>query len=450
VEKKWEELSPDEKQETLFARWLSPKGPDGKDIKFQSPQAEKAYKDRINRIKDAIQMKKVPDRVPVFLLPSFFAAYNAGLTPRDMMYDYDKLYTAFKKFILDYAPDGHLGADMPGPGKFFDILGYKLYSWPGHGVSPEQSYQANEGEYMKADEYDALIQDPSNFFSNIYFPRIFGALEPFQMLPNLTGVLEMYGVAYSFIPFGLPPVQAAYKALMEAGNEVLKWLGVIGAWNKEIAELGFPNIIGGFTKAPFDMIGDTFRGTKGIMLDMYRQPDKLLQALEAMTPLMIKMGVNTAKMNGHPLIFMPLHKGADGFLSDEQFRKFYWPTLRKVMMGLINEGVVPMPAAEGGYNSRLEVIKDLPKGKTFWMIDQSDMAQAKKTLGKVACIFGNMPSALLNLGTPQQVKDYAKKLIDTAGKGGGYIMSNGAFFDQAKPENVKAMIDFTKEYGVYR
>jgi len=100
------------------------------------------------------------------------------------------------------------------------------------------------------------------------------------------------------------------------------------------------------------------------MLDMYRQPDKLLQALEAMTPLMIKMGVGAAKTNGQPIIFMPLHKSADGFLSDEQFKKFYWPTLRKVMMGLIAEGVVPNPAAEGGYNSRLEAVCDLPKGKT--------------------------------------------------------------------------------------
>jgi len=55
----------------------------------------------------------------------------------------------------------------------------------------------------------------------------------------------------------------------------------------------------------------------------------------------------------------------------------------------------------------------------------------------------------LALGTPDEVKAYCKKLIDTAGKGGGFIMSNGAFFDKAKPENVKAMVDFTREYGVY-
>jgi uroporphyrinogen-III decarboxylase len=303
---------------------------------------------------------------------------------------------------------------------------------------------------MKADEYDALIQDPSGFFSNVYLPRVFGALEPFQMLPMLPGILEMYGVAFNFIPYGLPPVQGALNALMEAGGEALKWVGSVAGFDGEMATLGFPNILAGFTKAPFDTIADTLRGTKGIMLDIYRQPDKLLEAIDAITPLMIKMGVGAALMNGKPLVFIPLHKGADGFLSDKQFKTFYWPTLRKVMMGLIEQGCVPFPVAEGGYNSRLEVIRDLPKGKTLWMFDQTDMARAKEMLGDTACILGNVPLSLLSVGTPQQVKDYTEKLIDTAGKGGGYIMANGAFFDDLKPENLKAMVDVTKEYGVYR
>jgi hypothetical protein len=450
MEKQWEEMSPDEKQEALFARWMSPKDPQGNDLKFQSPQAEKAYKERITRIKDAIQMKKLPDRVPVFIIPSFFPVYNAGFTPREALYDYDKCCIAFKKLVMDFAPDGQIGAVAPGPGKVYDILDYKLYSWPGHGVSPNASYQANEGEYMKTDEYDALIDDPSNFFSNTYLPRVFGALEGFKMLPTLTGILEIYGVAGNFIPFGLPPVQATYKALFEAGAEALKWIGAIGACNMEMNAAGFPGLWAGFTKAPFDVIGDTLRGTRGVMLDMYRQPDKLIEAMEKLTPIMIKMGVGAAKMYGQPLIFIPLHKGADGFMSDEQFKKFYWPTFRKVMMGLIAEGVIPNPAAEGKWTTRLEVMQDLPKGKTLWMMDQSDMAKAKKTLGKVGCMYGNVPSDLLTIGNPQQIKDYVKNLIDTCAKGGGYIVSNGAFFDQAKAENVKAMVDFAKKYGVYK
>ena len=445
MEKKWEELSPDEKQEAMFQSWLSPQ-----DIEFASPGAEKSYKERATRIKDAIQLKKVPDRVPVYLSAGFFPAYYSGMTPQEVMYDYDKLYAAWKKYVLDFEPDAHGGAGTPGPGKLFEILDYKLYAWPGHGVSPNHSYQCLEGEYVKADEYDALIQDPSGFFRSVYLPRIFGALEPFKRLSPLTNILEIVWTGGNLRPYGFPDVQAAYKALLEAGGEALKWRETTDAYNKEMAESGFPNFFGGATKAPFDVLGDTLRGTKGIMLDMYRQPDKLFKALEAMTPLMIKMGVSAAKTNGNPLVFIPLHKGADGFLSDKQFKTFYWPTFRKVLMGLIGEGCVPFAYAEGGYNSRLEIITDLPRGKVLWAFDMTDMAKAKEILGDTACIGGNMPIALLSVGTPQQVKDYAKKLIDTVGKDGGYIMINGAVMEEAKPENVRAMIDATKEYGVYK
>jgi len=449
MEKKSKELSADEKQEALFQRWLNPKGPDGSDLQFQSPEAKKAYRARVTRIKDAIQLRKLPDRVPVVLLPSFFPYYHGGMTPQEAMYDYDKLGAAFKKFIQEFAPDAHIGATAPGPGRMFEILDYKLYSWPGHGVAPEHPYQCNEGEYMKADEYDALIQDPTGYFLNGYLPRVWGALQPLQMLPFFPGILEMYGAAYNFIPFAIPPVQAALKALMDAGTEALKWAMATGAIEGELAAAGYPQMLGGFTKAPFDVIGDTLRGTKGIMLDIYRQPEKLLEAMEALVPLMVRMGVGAAQLNGKPIIFIPLHKGADGFLSDEQFKKFYWPTLRKVMLGLIEQGCVPFPAAEGGYTSRLKAIRNIPAGKTLWMIDQTDMGKAKKALDGIACVLGNVPLSLLSVGTPEQVKEYAMNLLESANGSGGFIMSNGAFFDQAKPENLTAIVETAKKYGKY-
>ena len=445
MEKKWEEMSSDEKQEALFQRWISPEG-----VEFASPEAEKLYKERTTRIKDALQLKKLPDRVPVMLIPSFAPAFYSGLTPRDVMYDYDKIKVAWKKFSMDFQPDTHGGCEVPSPGKFLEILDYKLYKWPGHGVSPEITYQCIEGEYMTADEYDALIQDPLYFFSFTWASRIFGALEPLQTIAHRASIFEIYGVSFPFIPYGTPPVQAAYKALLEAGNEALKWIGVIGSFSKEMPELGFPSHQAGPSKAPFDVLGDTLRGTRGIMLDMYRQPDKLLQAMEVLTPIMIQMGVGMAKQARNPLIFMPLHKGADGFLSDEQFKTFYWPTLKKVIMGLIDEGVFPLLWAEGGFNSRLKVIRDLPKGKTGWLFDLTDMAKAKEALDGIACVMGNMPMDLLIVGTPQDARDHAKKLIDTCGKGGGYIMANGAFFDEVRWENLKAIVDFVKEYGVYK
>jgi len=164
---------------------------------------------------------------------------------------------------------------------------------------------------------------------------------------------------------------------------------------------------------------------------------------------MIALGVEAARSIGRPLVFIPLHKGADGFMSDRQYKTFYWPTLKKMILGFIDEGLVPFLFAEGEYSTRLEVIRDVPVGRTIWHFDFTDMAQAKEALGGIACIAGNVPISLLNTGTPGEVKDYCKGLIDVAGKGGGFIMTSGGVIDKAKPENVGAMIEFTKEYGVY-
>lgn len=447
MEKKWEDMTPEEKREQLFERWLSPAG-----MSFASPQTEREYKARVTRFKDAVEMKKTPDRVPVFPVVGWFPAYYSGQTPYDMMYDPEKLRAAYKKYILDFSPDAHLGIMTAPPGRFFEILDYKLYAWPGHGVAPESGYQAIEGEYMMADEYDALIDDPSDFFTRTYLPRVFAALAPFQKLSPLTSILEIYGgfSVVNILPYGLPDVQSALKALMDAGAETLNWIGTVAAFEKEMTELGYPNFFGGGSKAPFDTLGDTLRGTKGIMTDMYRRPDKLMEALEALTPLMIKMGASTARQNGNPIVFLPLHKGADGFLSDAQFKKFYWPSLKNVLLGLIDEGCVPFCWAEGGYNSRLEIINDFPAQKMVWGFDATDMAKAKEILGPVACIGGNVSLSLLETGTVQHVKDEVKALVESCAKGGGFIVMSGAAIDGTKQENLRAMIEATKEYGTYR
>ena len=168
-----------------------------------------------------------------------------------------------------------------------------------------------------------------------------------------------------------------------------------------------------------------------------------------MTSVMVKVGVRSCTASGHVMCFIPLHKGADGFMSDEQFRTFYWPTLRKLIIGLVDEGIVPLLFAEGGYQQRLEVISDVPEGKTVWWFDLTDMAKVKATVGQTSCIAGNVPSDLLCTGTPDEVKDYCRWLIDVAGRDGGFILSTGAGMQDSKVENVKALVDYSKSYGQY-
>jgi len=424
--------------------WLS-----GKGIPFISPEAEESYRERVTLMKDAIQLQRTPSRIPICPSAGFFPIQYAGFTMYDAMYDYDILTRAWEQFFDDFTPDAYNAPTTIVPGKILEILDFKLYRWPGRGLSEEQDYQYVEKEYMRADEYQDLIDDPTGFFMNIYFPRIFGTLKPLEKMPLFPPVNEIPLIPPAVIPFGTEEVQSTFKNLMGAGEETIRWITAVRRLNGSVMGKGYPAFSGGFTKAPFDVIGDTLRGTRGVIMDIYRRPDELMEACERITPFMVKSGAATCKASGHIMPFVPLHKGADGFLSDEQFRTFYWPTLRKLIIGLVNEGCVPQLFAEGGYNQRLEVICDIPKGKTVWWFDLTDMGRAKQTVGQVACIAGNIPLSLLCTATPDDVKAYCKNLIDVAAKDGGFILSTGAGMQGSKAENVKAMIDFSKQYLVY-
>lgn len=438
---------PVEKRAARYAEWITSPG-----LQFATPEAEQAYKARVQMFMDVIDLKK-PQRVPVVPFGGFYPFAYAGVTPREAMYDYARLGYALKKYHTDFMPDSLAGSPIYGPGKVFEILDYKLYRWPGHGVPETTPYQALESEYMKADEYDALINDPTGYFLRGYLPRVFGALSNFPMIGPWTDILELPFTGGSIIPFGLPPVQEALKTLMKAGEAALEWIGAALAIDgEEMATLGIPGLMGGFTKAPFDTLGDTMRGTRAIMLDKFRQPKKILAAMERIVPLAIDLGTRSATNGKNPVVFIPLHKGADGFMSNDDFKKFYWPTLKAVILGLIENGLVPYMFVEGGYNQRLDIIvdPDIPAGSTIWMFDQTDMKEVKKHLGGWACFGGNVPNSMLKAGKPAQIKDYVKRLIDDVAGDGGYMLATGAVLDDAEPENLHAMIDAGKEYGVYR
>jgi hypothetical protein len=55
AEKKWADLTPEEKREQRYQWWLSP------EIKFSSPEAEKNYRERAQRFIHAYRVEK-PDR----------------------------------------------------------------------------------------------------------------------------------------------------------------------------------------------------------------------------------------------------------------------------------------------------------------------------------------------------------------------------------------------------
>jgi uroporphyrinogen-III decarboxylase len=443
MEKKWANLLPEERREERFNQWLSPP-----EVKFSSPEAEKGYKARVTRFIKVIKLEE-PDRVPVMLPAGFYPAFYAGGTLKKVMYDYNELRRAWLKFLNDFELDTFGGPGLVLPGRMLDRIDYKLHHWPGHGLADDISlYQYIEGEYMKPEEYDAFIRDPADFILRTFLPRSVGAFSGFRKLGPLT---PFVGIPVFFITqFGDPEVRASVQALLEAALEGVKWQSAVMDVSKAAREAGLPSIWGGLCGAPFDLIGDMLRGTKGIMMDMYQRPEKLQEAMERITPIVIDEAVGRADASGCPVVFMPLHKGPGGFMSGKQFETFYWPTLKKVMMGLIEEGLVPLPFAEGDYLPRLEIIKDMPKGKVIWYFEVMDMAKAKKVLGNRACIAGNLPVSILCTGTPQEVKESCRRLIEICAPGGGYILTGSASMNEGKPENLKAMMEAAKEYGIYK
>lgn len=79
-----------------------------------------------------------------------------------------------------------------------------------------------------------------------------------------------------------------------------------------------------------------------------------------------------------------------------------------------------------------------------------DMARAKKILGDNACIAGNVPVTVLCTGKPQEVKEHCRKLIEVCAPGGGYILTGSASMDRGNPDNLRAVMEAVKEYGVYK
>ncbi len=412
--------------------------------------SEQLYRERAKRIDDAIGLK-VPDRVPLAVSFGFFVAKYGGYTNREVMYDPDKLWEAQWKTTRDFQQDmdrDPYGLTVLGP--ILDLLGFNQLRWAGGGLPPNASYQFVEGEYMKAEEYDHFLLDPSDFIVRVYLPRICGSLSGLAKLPSLHSIISYsMGLPFGLAPFSLPEVREALDVLKQAGDESVRVASYSKRFRDRAREEGIPLQWGGFTQAPFDTLGDYFRGTKGIMLDMYRRPDKLLAACEKLLPLMIESAANGYKGSGNPRIFIPLHKGLDGFMSLEQFKRFFWPSLRALMMALIEQGMIPCPFFEGDCTSRLEVIKDMPEGKACYKFESTDLVKAKEILGDRVCIRGGMPISVLIAGTPEDIKEHCRSIIRTVGKGGGFIMDASTGLDDVSSENVRAFFDYTREYGAY-
>jgi hypothetical protein len=410
-------------------------------------EAKPDFQVRLERFNNALQLKST-DRVLVG--PSsdhFFSTKLAGISNKDAMIEHTKRFEAIKAALLRFDFDIAFQSGVY-PAQWYSILGAIHYRWPGGDLPDDMTFQFVEREYLLADEYDQFLANPNDFTMRVLWPRMTEGLSPLGELP------PFYSIGPD--PIFLGPTFATTENL--AMLDTLKKLAQAAAdsiqaeedYVAEVEELGYPVSYAANFTPPFDLIADFLRGLRGTMVDMYRSPDKLLAAVDLYVEPQIEAAIAWAEAAGNPRVFFWLHKGAAGFMSDEHFQKFYWPSMRRVVLGLVEANLTPILHVQGDYTPRLPHLAELPKGKVPIHYDRVDRHEVLKIMGERQCYWGNISSALLSTGSAEQVTEDVKELIDLFAPSGGLIVDGSVGIpDEAKPENIAAMVEAVRKYGVY-
>lgn len=398
----------------------------------RSPVIEALYAQRLSRYVTALR-NEVPDRVPIRPFVAEFAAKYAGLTCQDMTQDYERAFGAVRKCAADFEWDAVVGNMVYVWSGLTQAIGLKYYAVPGVDLPPDVGFQYREPPpdqaHMRADEYDALIADPTGFLFNVWLPR----------------------VAADVVAPGEAVTYRNNLSFLKGGMALLKYFGSFpGQAARLRAESGTVSAIAGILKAPFDILADKLRGYIGLTQDMRRQPAKVLKACEALMPHLLHVALGGADPNRNVPIGFWMHRGCVPFVTPGQFESHYWPTLRPIIEELWRRGHQTLFYAEGDWTYHLGRFAELPERSVVFHVDRSDILEAHRKLGHKFCLSGGIPNTLLSYGSPDEVRAACKRVIDEVARDGGYIMDASAIIqNDARVKNMRALTDFTREYGVY-
>ncbi len=407
-------------------------------------------------MEDAFSLRR-PDRVPVApVVIHYYAALAAGMSHRDAQYDLGRNLCALRDATLKNDWDAAVPAGSVFPGKPLELMGIKQMKWPGGPLPDNVPFQWVENEYMLQSEYDEILADPNGFVVSKLWPRISETAGRFAGLAGLGRGMPLLSISSAYVLPGFaggllssPDNRVLLEDLLELSRETEKNSRALGEYSLGMKQLGYPFVTGAMLFCAFDWISACLRGVRGTLLDMYQMPDKLLALIDLVNASLVPGTAMTARQSGATGAAIFLHRGSAGFMSDAQFARFYWPCLKSLILGLIDAGLMPIVYAEGDYTPRLKYFQELPPKKFVIHYQDVDRNLAKKLLGDICCFWGNVPTAMMCTGNPQQVKEDVRELIHTFGDTGGLVIDSGVGIpDESRPENVHAMSEAVRAYGV--
>ncbi len=375
-----------------------------------------------------------PDRVPIRPLVGEFTAKYAGYTCQQVTHDYRIAFDAVCKTAADFEWDAVAGNMVSVWTGLTQAIGLRYFGVPGLDVDPDTGFQYREPPeaeaFMKPEENDELIEDPTAFLFNTWLPR----------------------VAEDVSPMGAPTSYRNNLSFVKGGMAMLLYLEALNDQTARLRrECGMPAAITGVFKAPLDIIADKLRGYIGLTMDLFERPDKVLAACEALMPHLYQAGLSSSDPEGAAPIAFWMHRGCVPFISHDQFDQVYWPTVKPLSEELWKQGRQTLFHAEANWEAHLDAFAELPARSIIYHVDQGDIFHVHERLGGKFCLSGGLPNYLLAVGTPDEVRARCRAILDGVAQDGGYIMdASGIVQNDATIENVRAMTEFTREYGVYR
>jgi len=418
-------------------------------------EARKRYEEKMARNTAALELRE-GDRVPNHVSGNIFAVVQAGYTMADIIYDetMEKQKDSITRYLLTYDPDVCSNTDaLTGKGTAMEKLAPTFIDWAGRTGSkldPNSLMQFLEFAVLQDDDFEEFFSDRTGWALRKSMPMLSNITKPLQ---DLQVPMAHGGHLRPLIrSLSTPEMKTMLQTFWELDEQLTKLEKQGRKMAGEIAELGYPTLGGGRAAVPFDTYSDELRGTIASLMDLYERPEDVERFIEERQPIMLEeirnMNRDGSKTGKH--VSMMLHKGLDGFMSDEYYVKYYWRHLQEIIQAIVDVGMVPSIFCEGRYSTRLEHLRDVPKGKVLYRFEDTPMDLAKKVLGDVACICGGFDNTLLTFGTVQQVEDAAKKMLDDCAPGGGFIFqTKSSLVGDAKRENVEAMFRTVRDYGKY-
>lgn len=394
--------------------------------------AEHLYQERLNRYVTALRNEK-PDRVPLRPFVAEFTAKYAGFTCQEVAHDYTKAFEAALKTAKDFGWDAVVPNMVYVWTGLAQAAGLRYYGIPGIGIPPTSGFNyiepTEDQAFMRADEYDALIDDPTAFLYNVWLPR----------------------VSTEVSPMGSPSTYRNNLSLVKSAMAMLSYFYAFGPQIARLrSEAGVASAIAGIFKAPFDILADKLRGYVGLTMDMHTQPHKVLQACEALMPHLCHVGLTTSDPARLVPIGFWMHRGCVPFINPRQFDSHYWPTLKPIIEEFWKQGHQTLFYAEGKWNYHLEAFRELPDSSIVFHCDQDDLFVVHRKLHDKFAISGGIPNVMLSFGQPEEVRAYCRRVIQEVAADGGYIMDAGAIMqDDTSIENLRVMTETAREYGGY-